>query len=752
VSVQRISNSVGCTPISFGAAPLSGTISAAAEMDCFTFSGSVGERVLLYFAQTSGTMSLEGEIYNPNGTLLCNEVGNLYNCLLTQTGTHTILLRDYYNTGTGGYGVSVQRISNSVGCTPISFGAAPLSGTISAAAEMDCFTFSDVVGNHVLLSFTKTSGTMSLEAEIYNPNGTLLCNQVGTLYDCLLTQTGQHTVILRDYFSTGTGTYNVSISYSPSSTATPTLTPTRTMTPSKTVSATPSLTFTPSPSVTRSVTPSATFSRTPSITPSRTATSAPPLTRTEPSASCVSVPMTLVGNASLASGNQIQLTSAELWQVGAAWSQTQVSLNLPFVLEVDIYLGTDDHGGDGMAFLFQNVSGAAINSGGGALGYWSIAPSITIEFDTYSNLDKGDPVSDHTGIMRNGDIDHSVAITAPVSLANLENGGFHTLSITWTPTTKVLAYQLDGILIASITRDIVALDLAGQPNVWWGFTGATGGAINTHRFCVKSFSSGATPTPTLTPSPSVTRSVTPSITPSATITRSATPTRTPSLTATTEASVPAAPIPIRPTGMVMDTTLKPTYRWGAVSGATAYALFIYDLTSMTPVTILTYFPDICTAGFCLATPDIVLRNGSSYGWFAAALNSAGWGPWSQGLAFIIVRPPSAPTQTSPTGTVSTSTLNLTYRWNAVDGGVSYAIAVIDVATGTLKFFQAFEAASVCTGTTCAATPTGAGTMLTSGRQYAWYVVAFSYAGDGPFSAGQTFTPILSAQPAPTFAP
>lgn len=297
-------------------------------------------------------------------------------------------------------------------------------------------------------------------------------------------------------------------------------------------------------------------------------------------------------------------------------------------------------------------------------------------------------------------------------------------------------------------------------------------------------SSVATATPTITPSRTPTRTSTPTATPSRTPTRTSTPSTTPSRTPTpsstpsrtstpsptrtltpsptrtvtptstpTQVSLPAAPVQISPTGIVTTGTLKPTYRWNEVAGATGYTLLVFNLnTSAVVVSEAAVSGAICAGGTCEMTPNVTLTNGGTYGWYVSAANAAGWGPWSSGMAFLISLLPAAPTQIDPSGVIVSDVPNLTYEWQPVDGGVLYMVAVYNLDTGTLLFTHTVNTADVCTPTICSTTPMVAGSALTNGVTYSWYVVAVSYAGAGPFSAGQVFVIVPGSQPAPTFMP
>jgi YVTN family beta-propeller protein len=220
-----------------------------------------------------------------------------------------------------------------------------------------------------------------------------------------------------------------------------------------------------------------------------------------------------------------------------------------------------------------------------------------------------------------------------------------------------------------------------------------------------------------------------------------------SVTVVEDAAVPDAPVQIGPDGVILG-TLTPPYSWYAVGGATSYVLRVVDLNTSAEVFSTVYSASICSAGTCQVTPSTALGNNGIYGWYAAAYNGT-WGPWSVGKAFLVSVPPTAaPTLIQPDGLFAASDLTPAYRWTPVTGAVMYAMAVYNLNTGTLQFFQAFNASAVCTASECTAEPTGTGTTLTSGGTYGWFMIALSYAGAGPWSAGKAFI-IFTPPTAPT---
>ena len=191
-------------------------------------------------------------------------------------------------------------------------------------------------------------------------------------------------------------------------------------------------------------------------------------------------------NASQTACNCWRLTPASNGQNGSVWNVNLFDLSSPFNFTFDVFLGCNDGGADGMAFVLQPLSVNAGSSGGG-IGYAGINPSFAIEMDTYVNAT--DPGFDHIAFQTNGIVTHGGANTlaGPVQTSaatgNVEDCAWHTLNIVWDPATLTMTASFDGVQRLTYTGDIVNNLFGGNPNVYWGFTAATGGANNLHQFC-----------------------------------------------------------------------------------------------------------------------------------------------------------------------------------------------------------------------------------------------------------------------------
>ncbi|MFN8252521.1 MAG: PKD domain-containing protein [Ferruginibacter sp.] len=198
---------------------------------------------------------------------------------------------------------------------------------------------------------------------------------------------------------------------------------------------------------------------------------------------------TVNGNALQVSCNQYRLTDSLGGQTGSVWNNNKINLSQSFDFNFDVFLGTHDSpGADGIAFVLQPIS-TSVGSQGSGLGYQGISPAVGVTIDTYQNSSPdNDPFYDHIAIQLNGDLNHSTAnnIAGPVTVINgnnnVEDGTWHSLRIQWDAATNTLTASIDGTVRVTAVRDFINTVFAGNPLVYWGFTGSTGGENNYQGF------------------------------------------------------------------------------------------------------------------------------------------------------------------------------------------------------------------------------------------------------------------------------
>lgn len=177
-----------------------------------------------------------------------------------------------------------------------------------------------------------------------------------------------------------------------------------------------------------------------------------------------------------------QLTDNQNWTSGAIWYPTQINLEENFEMEVELFFGCSDEGADGIVFIFSPK--LRVGYAGEGMGFSGLVPSLGVEFDTYQNYHLQDPSEDHIALLRNGIIHHQFDLKGPIGLStNLEDCKNHKVKVIWKANKKELLVFLDGYKIINFQKNIIAEVFDNKPEVYWGFTSATGGKRNQHKVC-----------------------------------------------------------------------------------------------------------------------------------------------------------------------------------------------------------------------------------------------------------------------------
>jgi hypothetical protein len=215
VHLQRLNNPGNATALSFGQT-LAGSIGMAGEMDAYTFVGEAGDVVLAGMSKTSGTLWPQVRVYDPSGNPVGSTTGSAHTevvARLSMDGTYLVLACDGYNgTYTGSYNVHLQRLNNPGNATALSFGQT-LAGSIGMAGEMDAYTFVGGAGQGIVITMSRTSGSLWPQIRLYDAAGNPVGSANGST-SAELTVTlgadGTYTILAADgYNGTYTGEYNV---------------------------------------------------------------------------------------------------------------------------------------------------------------------------------------------------------------------------------------------------------------------------------------------------------------------------------------------------------------------------------------------------------------------------------------------------------------------------------------------------------------------------------------------------------------
>jgi large repetitive protein len=184
-------------------------------------------------------------------------------------------------------------------------------------------------------------------------------------------------------------------------------------------------------------------------------------------------------------GAALRLTQAATYLQGTAFYKTPIQINpdTSFSTRFQARMAPGN-GADGMTFMIQGIGATALSGTGvgEGLGYQGIAQSLAVELDTFQS--PGDPDANHIGVLMNGNVQtHFGVYTPPVELDNGDlvnvwvdyDGAANTLSVFLTRGAATVKPAAPVLIVPN-------LDLAAivGPQGFAGFSGATGGLVNTH--------------------------------------------------------------------------------------------------------------------------------------------------------------------------------------------------------------------------------------------------------------------------------
>jgi len=210
---QKLNGPCNHSTISCGQ-PITGSLSAAAQLNVYTFTGNVGDKITLRLAVTAGSFYALLELYSPTGTNV-GYSSSYYtpsvNATLSAAGIYTVIVSDGNRSATGNYSLVWQKLNGPCNPSTISCGQ-PITGSLSAAAQLNVYTFTGNVGDKITLRLAVTAGSFYALLELYSPMGTSLgsdSDYYTSTVDATLTTAGTHTVIVSDGNRTRSGTYTL---------------------------------------------------------------------------------------------------------------------------------------------------------------------------------------------------------------------------------------------------------------------------------------------------------------------------------------------------------------------------------------------------------------------------------------------------------------------------------------------------------------------------------------------------------------
>lgn len=199
------------------------------------------------------------------------------------------------------------------------------------------------------------------------------------------------------------------------------------------------------------------------------------------------------GSAFSTGANCFTLTPALNNQNGSVWSTSTINLTQSFDLNFTMSFGSNDAGADGNCFILQPAGTGVLGNDGGGMGFEGIPIGFAVEFDSYTNASpNSDPWYDHISFLKNGVMNHASAnnlagpVQANANNSNIEDNANHQVRMVWDAPSMNFSCYFDCNLRLSATIDMVNTIFMGNPIVYYGFAGSTGGLNNLQTVCLPS--------------------------------------------------------------------------------------------------------------------------------------------------------------------------------------------------------------------------------------------------------------------------
>ncbi len=198
------------------------------------------------------------------------------------------------------------------------------------------------------------------------------------------------------------------------------------------------------------------------------------------------------GSAQRVNSSCFEITPDSLQTDGKIISNRTIDLRNPVTLYTEMYFGNNDDGGEGIAFFFKSDN-QENSSTSFPFGLENNQPSISIEFDTYQNIDSLgltiEPSFDHIALIRDGDFNHSSAnnLQGPIianANGNIEDEEWYMVKIDWNPETNTISAFLNCEEKINYQIDLINDVFGGNPAVFYGFSASAIQAQNQQQVCV----------------------------------------------------------------------------------------------------------------------------------------------------------------------------------------------------------------------------------------------------------------------------
>jgi hypothetical protein len=209
------------------------------DVDEFTFTGTSGQEVNLFFQALTGAGRLQVELWDLYGTPGANRLATVNSwpssdlhaahsgrLVLPRSGTYTLVVSSYWSDDTGQYRFQVFPINRApeIVAPAVAIGDTVMGERLFPKGDIDEFTFTGSAGQELNLFFQPLTGAGRLHAEVWDlygtPGATRLAHANGwpstNLHEThtgrfALPRSGTYTIVVSPYYGDDTGNYRFQI-------------------------------------------------------------------------------------------------------------------------------------------------------------------------------------------------------------------------------------------------------------------------------------------------------------------------------------------------------------------------------------------------------------------------------------------------------------------------------------------------------------------------------------------------------------
>lgn len=162
-----------CTPVAYFGPVVQGHLQSSAQVDCYRFVGTGGDRVRVNNAWDSSRLYLWVEIRDSAGVLNSGWNTPQLDATLSGTGSQTyfVVFRERDSLRTGTYGFSLQRLDTAAEARDIYYGAPPVDCTLTTWAEVRRLRFEGRANKTVQFTTAWDSSRLYMGVEILDAAG-----------------------------------------------------------------------------------------------------------------------------------------------------------------------------------------------------------------------------------------------------------------------------------------------------------------------------------------------------------------------------------------------------------------------------------------------------------------------------------------------------------------------------------------------------------------------------------------------------